>query len=51
MKHIRVNWKRFALTFCLLQLVLMTASCTAAWLGAVSALLPALAAARRLYTR
>jgi hypothetical protein len=41
----RVNWRKFLLYFTLFQAVLLMAGCTASWLGAVSALLPALEAA------
>ena len=41
----KVNWRKFFTTFAFLQITLFLAGCTAAWLGAVSALLPALEAA------
>lgn len=37
-----VNWKRFLLAFTVLQVMVLCAGCTAAWLGAVSGMLPAL---------
>ncbi len=42
MKIRYINWSRFFLVFGLLQVAVLLAGCTAAWLGAVSALLPAL---------
>lgn len=42
---LHVNWKRFWLIFGLLQVTLFLAGCSAAWLGAVSALLPTLESA------
>jgi hypothetical protein len=41
----KVNWAKFFFVFCIMQVALMLAGCSAAWLGAVSALLPALEAA------
>lgn len=41
----RINWRRFWTVFGLLQVALFVCGCTAAWLGAVSALLPSLEAA------
>jgi len=41
----KVNWKKFAALFVLFNFVLLSAGCTASWIGAVSALLPALSAA------
>lgn len=45
----RVNWRKFLFTFSLMYAILLVATlasgCSAAWLGAVSALLPALEAA------
>jgi hypothetical protein len=38
----KVNWKRFAILFCMLQVPLLLMGCTAQWLGAISALLPVL---------
>lgn len=40
-----VNWHRFWLCFALLEVVVFCAGCSASWLGAVSALLPALESA------
>lgn len=41
----KLNWKRFIGLFLLFNLVLMCTGCTAAWIGAIQALLPALSAA------
>jgi hypothetical protein len=38
----RLNWRKFFIVFGLLQVALLMAGCSAAWLGAVSALLPVL---------
>lgn len=40
----KLNWRKFVLLFVLLQVVLFLGGCSAAWLGAVSGLLPALEA-------
>ena len=40
-----VNWRRFWLCFAILEVVVFCAGCSASWLGAVSALLPALESA------
>lgn len=37
----KVNWRRFLLLFAVFEVVFLCAGCTAAWLSAVSALLPA----------
>lgn len=42
---IRINWTRFALVFCICQIALFASGCTAAWIGAVDGLIPALSAA------
>lgn len=41
----RINWKKFASLFVLFNLSLICVGCTAAWIGAISALLPAIQAA------
>ena len=41
----RVNWRKFWTVFALMQVVFLTCGCAASWLGAISALLPALEAA------
>lgn len=41
----KINWRRFLLCFAVLQTVVFVAGCSASWLGAVSALLPALESA------
>lgn len=38
----KVNWRRFLLCFVVLESIVFVGGCTAAWLSAVSALLPAL---------
>lgn len=38
----KMNWRKFWIVFGLLQVALLFAGCSAAWLGAVSALLPTL---------
>jgi len=38
----KVNWRRFLLCFVVLEAIVFVAGCSAAWLSAVSALLPAL---------
>lgn len=41
----KINWRRFLLCFVVLQSIVFVAGCSASWLGAVSALLPALESA------
>jgi hypothetical protein len=41
----KINWARFLLFFCFFQVCFLLVGCTAAWLSAISALLPALEAA------
>lgn len=36
----RFNWKKFFLVFCTIQCILMLAGCTAAWIGALQAMIP-----------
>jgi hypothetical protein len=39
---VRINWKRFAFVFLLLQVACFTVACSAAWLASLSSMLPIL---------
>lgn len=41
----KLNWKKFAVTFLLLNALFMLSGCSASWIGAVQALMPAIQAA------
>ena len=41
----KLNWKKFALTFLLFNAVLFISGCSASWIGAIQALMPAIQAA------
>jgi hypothetical protein len=41
----RINWKRFATVFFLFNVIFLFSGCSASWIGAVQALMPAISAA------